>query len=100
VSYIFHYNIFHPEYKQTANYEIFWIGYYDVVHQLEIAEMTPELRHDLTNFSFDCLQDVIQEIQECYPAQYTVHYFSASFLQCLKNLVCHIYSRIPQILIV
>ena len=55
--------------------------------------MTPELCDDLINFSFDSLQDVLKESQECIPWPGSVHNFSPPFLECLKQLVCfHFYS--------
>jgi len=61
----------------------------DLVDHLDNAEMTPELCHDLINFSFDCLQDFVKEIKklEHGDVESTVHGYAAYFLGCLKRLV-------------
>jgi len=82
------------------NAEIVQIGYWDLVYHLDNAEMTPELCHDLINFSFVCLRDFVEEINKRYNCWYTVHAFVARFLNCLKRLVCsHFYSYVFCILI-
>jgi hypothetical protein len=61
-----------------------------VVHHLENAEMPPELQHDLMNFSFDKLQDVLNNYRkQNAPEHCNICYFAPTFLECLKQLVCH-----------
>jgi len=70
------------------------------VYHLENAEMTPELQDDLINFSFHNIQDAFkifrtQHRHSCH----SICYFTPSFLQCLKKLVCsHFCSSVLQIL--
>ena len=77
--------------KAYLDIEIVAIGYEDLAHHLDNAEMTPELHHDLINFSFTCLQDCFKERNKCNenPPDYGVHGFTTVFLQCLKRLVRH-----------
>ena len=75
---------------------MFKIGDVNLVYQLDNAEMTPELCHDMNNFSFYCLLDVIKEFQKHdknWNRGLTVHLFTPRFLKCLKRLVrYHFYS--------
>ena len=61
------------------------ISHSTIVHNLENAEMTPELLDDLVNFSVDDLWNV----HEHYDARNHVHNFLPALIQCLKKLVCY-----------
>ena len=67
--------------------EFLWIAYYETVYHLENAEMTPELRDDLSHFSFACLHDGLQEEHD--GRRLSIHFFPPRFLECLKMLVCY-----------
>jgi len=102
VSKIIHDNTPHPYSETEANVDIVLIGYYNIVHHLKNADMTPELRDDLINFSFDSLQDVIREHKESSKNWIgSVHNLSVPFLACLKRLVrYHFYLCVLQIFII
>jgi len=80
---------------------IYRIAYVDLVYHLDNAEMTPELCHDLTYFSFDCLQDVIQGIKKCRDGSfYSLHFLTPPFIEHLKRLVrYHFFSCVLCVLI-
>jgi hypothetical protein len=74
---------------------------FDIVYHLENAEMTPELYHDLINFSFDAFWDLNKPKMHHSLWNYSVHNLSAAFLECLKRLVCcYIYLYILCIFII
>ena len=77
--------IYNKEYVKTT-----WLGFFCTVDHLENAEMTPELRDDLINFSIDNLQNVMKELHlQNADGSYSICYFCPHFLECLKKLVCH-----------
>ena len=51
--------------------------------------MTPELRDNLNNFSFESLQDVVETSKALNGWMGSVYNFSPPFLECLKRLVCY-----------
>ena len=60
----------------------------DLIHHLDNAEMTPELCHDLINFSFDCLQDFLTKRKKYDGGQYSsIQGVTARYLNSLKRLV-------------
>ena len=74
---------------------IFSLGYSDLIYHLDNAEMTPELRHDLINFSFDRLQDVFKQYRKHKEDRHhDVHFFTPRFLECLKRLVRYHFTRL------
>jgi len=74
-------------------------GFYSTVYHLDNAEMTPELQDDLINFSFDKLQDVLNNYHIQNPDCCNIYHFAPTFLECLKRLVCnHFCSSALQIL--
>ena len=78
------------------------IGLYNLGYHLENAEMTPELRDRLINFSFDSLQDVVKESKQ-FDDDWVrfAHDFSTQFLEGLKRLVrYHFYSCVLHIFII
>jgi len=67
-----------------------WFGYYNTPYHLQNAEMTPELRDDLINFSFENLRDVFKNSQIWSPdGTYNILTFFPPFLMALKKLVCY-----------
>jgi len=67
-----------------------WIWFYNIVHHLERAEMTPQLLHDLINFSFHDLQDLLENHRMQFSGmRYSIFGFAPRFLEGLQKLVCH-----------
>ena len=76
--------------RKIENVKMIWFGYYNTPYHFQNAEMTPELRDDLINFSFDNLQDVFENCQIWSPDRtYSVLTFLPLFLIALKKLVCY-----------
>ena len=64
------------------------IGFYDIVHHLEKAEMTPQLLDDLVNFSFHVLQDLLENHRiKVSGMRYSIFDFAPCFLEGLQKLV-------------
>lgn len=68
----------------------FRLSAHNITYQLENAEVTPELCDDLSNFSFNDLQDILKNSHIHDPlGEHSILTFASPFLAVLKQLVCY-----------